>query len=99
LSQHAVRAAGGGDVAVEPQVYEAVTVRGYRPALTPSGTRTVHAVVSDPSVVSHRLRAEVDAVTVHPAGALTAVDEYLAEQELTVLMHRLDYSGRLIIKP
>jgi hypothetical protein len=35
----------------------------------------------------------------HWRGSRQAVDEYLAEQELTVLMHRLDYSGRLIIKP
>jgi hypothetical protein len=35
----------------------------------------------------------------HWQGSRQAVDEYLAEQNLTVLMHRLDYSGRLIIKP
>ena len=35
----------------------------------------------------------------HWKGSRQAVDEYLAEQGLKVLMHRLDYSGRLIIKP
>ena len=35
----------------------------------------------------------------HWQGSRQAVDEYLAEQNLTVLMHRLDYSGRLLIKP
>jgi hypothetical protein len=34
----------------------------------------------------------------HWRGSRQAVDEYLAEQGLKVLMHRLDYSGRLIVK-
>jgi hypothetical protein len=34
----------------------------------------------------------------HWKGSRQAVDEYLAEQGLKVLMHRLDYSGRLIVK-
>jgi hypothetical protein len=34
----------------------------------------------------------------HWRGSRQAVDEYLAEQGLIVLMHRLDYSGRLIVK-
>lgn len=32
-------------------------------------------------------------------GSRQAVDEYLAEHHLNVLMHRLDYSGPLIVKP
>jgi hypothetical protein len=35
----------------------------------------------------------------HWQGSRQAVDEYLAEQGIRVLMHRLDYSGRLIVKP
>jgi O-methyltransferase len=35
----------------------------------------------------------------HWAGSRQAVDEYLDEQGLRVLMHRIDYSGRLIVKP
>jgi O-methyltransferase len=34
----------------------------------------------------------------HWKGSRQAVDEYLAELGLKVLMHRLDYSGRLIVK-
>jgi O-methyltransferase len=34
----------------------------------------------------------------HWAGSRQAVDEYFAEQGIQVLMHRLDYSGRLIVK-
>jgi hypothetical protein len=32
-------------------------------------------------------------------GSRQAVDEYLAEQGIRVLMHRLDHTGRLIVKP
>jgi predicted dehydrogenase len=32
-------------------------------------------------------------------GSRQAVDEYLAKQGLQVLMHRLDYTARLIVKP
>lgn len=35
----------------------------------------------------------------HWAGSRQAVDEYFEEQGLRVLMHRIDYSGRLVIKP
>jgi len=35
----------------------------------------------------------------HWRGSRQAVDEFLAENDLNVLMHRLDYSGRLIVKP
>ncbi len=35
----------------------------------------------------------------HWAGSRQAVDEYLQEQGLRVLMHRIDYTGRLIVKP
>jgi hypothetical protein len=35
----------------------------------------------------------------HWKGSRQAVDEFLAEQDLRVQMHRLDYSGRLIVKP
>ena len=35
----------------------------------------------------------------HWSGSRQAVDEYLAQHDLQVLMHRLDYSGRLIVKP
>ena len=35
----------------------------------------------------------------HWSGSRQAVDEYLAEHDLQVLMHRLDYTGRLIVKP
>jgi len=35
----------------------------------------------------------------HWQGSRKAVDEYLAESGIQVLMHRLDYSARLIVKP
>jgi hypothetical protein len=35
----------------------------------------------------------------HWAGSRQAVDEYLAEQQLRVLLHRIDHTGRLIVKP
>jgi hypothetical protein len=35
----------------------------------------------------------------HWRGSRQAVDEFLVENDLNVLMHRLDYSGRLIVKP
>jgi hypothetical protein len=35
----------------------------------------------------------------HWKGSRQAVDEYLAEQGIRVLMHRLDHTGRLIVKP
>jgi len=35
----------------------------------------------------------------HWKGSRQAVDEYLAEHDLRVFMHRLDYTGRLIVKP
>ena len=35
----------------------------------------------------------------HWQGARRAVDEYFAEQGQTVLLHRIDYSGRMLIKP
>jgi O-methyltransferase len=35
----------------------------------------------------------------HWQGSRQAVDEYLAEKDLQVLMHRLDYTARLIVKP
>lgn len=34
----------------------------------------------------------------HWQGAKTAVDEYLAEQHLQLFLHRIDYTGRLVIK-
>ena len=34
----------------------------------------------------------------HWLGCRRAVDEFLAESDLRVLMHRLDYTGRLIVK-
>ena len=34
----------------------------------------------------------------HWEGARQAVDEYLAKQKLTVFLHRIDYSGRVMIK-
>jgi hypothetical protein len=33
------------------------------------------------------------------AGSQQAVDEYFAEQGIRVLMHRVDTTGRLIVKP
>lgn len=33
----------------------------------------------------------------HFAGARKAVDEYLAERGVAVLLHRIDYSGRLFV--
>jgi len=35
----------------------------------------------------------------HWQGSRKAVDEYFAEHGIRVLMHRLDYSGRLVVKP
>ena len=35
----------------------------------------------------------------HWAGAREAVDEYLRENDISLLLNRLDYSGRLAIKP
>jgi len=35
----------------------------------------------------------------HWEGARRAVDQYLAEQRITLLLHRIDYSGRLAVKP
>jgi hypothetical protein len=35
----------------------------------------------------------------HWKGSRQAVDEYLEEHDIRALMHRLDYSGRLIVKP
>lgn len=35
----------------------------------------------------------------HYRGAREAVDEYLADQELAVYLHRIDYTGRLIVVP
>jgi hypothetical protein len=35
----------------------------------------------------------------HWTGARKAVDQYLAEQKLTVLLHRIDYTGRAFLKP
>jgi O-methyltransferase len=35
----------------------------------------------------------------HWRGSRQAVDEYLAAQGVSVLLHRLDYAGRLIVKP
>jgi hypothetical protein len=35
----------------------------------------------------------------HFRGARDAVDEYLASTDLVVLLHRLDYSGRLVVMP
>jgi len=35
----------------------------------------------------------------HWKGSRQAVDEYLAEHDLRVFMHRLDYTGRLVVKP
>lgn len=34
----------------------------------------------------------------HFKGARRAVDEYLAEQQIPILLHRIDYSGRIAIK-
>jgi O-methyltransferase len=35
----------------------------------------------------------------HWRGSRQAVDEYFAEHRLNLLLHRLDYSGRLVVKP
>jgi O-methyltransferase len=35
----------------------------------------------------------------HFMGAKKAVDEYLAEHELELLLHRIDFTGRLVVKP
>jgi hypothetical protein len=35
----------------------------------------------------------------HWQGARRAVDQYLQEQRLPLLLHRIDYTGRIAVKP
>ena len=35
----------------------------------------------------------------HWAGAKKAVDEYIAEQKLCLLLNRVDYTARIAVKP